>query len=101
MEPQCQEGEDPFQNEVRQLFVEATKTILMAAERGIEARQALLLSEIPSFVQVLLLPRNPAVLAEHGRKARYEVYGNQRLIKTLITEGYSAEKLKAIFDPFK
>jgi len=43
----------------------------------------LTLDACPSFVRVLLLPRDPEVVAKWGAKARSEIMSNPRLLKTL------------------
>lgn len=37
----------------------------------------------PPYVRVLLLPKDPAITAKWGAKARSEILGNPRLLKTL------------------
>ncbi len=37
----------------------------------------------PAFTRVLLLPKDPDILAKFGRKARSEIVGNQKLLQIL------------------
>ncbi len=37
----------------------------------------------PAFARVLLLPKDPAIMAKFGKKARSEIIGNQKLLSIL------------------